>query len=335
MPIKKVKKDTKNGKLFVFYDFECYQNKPLLEDCNKFEHEVMLCVAHQACDICTFVDDIKNNCAKCGKREQVFMGGDVLENFMMYLGQLDEKFRQIVIIAHNGQKYDMHFILKYMYCHISEWALREHSLIMNGTKILRITVGRYTFLDSINFFNVGLSKLPEMFSIEGTKGYYPHYFNTPENLEYVGELPAVEFFDPDNTKDKQRDDFIAWYAAEKSRNHVFNNKEVLLKYCKQDVAILRLACLKFRSMLVELTKVDPFDQVTLASTAMTVFTTMFLKENEISIIPRNGNRFADNQSFKALKWLEWESFKRGIKIQSAANGREVRIFNDILLLASM
>lgn len=331
MPPKKVKKDPKNGPLFIFYDFESYQNKQIGSDSNKFEHEVMLCVAHQACDNCSFIDNVRDPCLKCGRREHVFIGENVIENFMQYLGSLSEKFRRIVVIAHNGQKYDMHFILKYMYNHISEWPLREESLIMNGTKILRIKIGRYSFLDSINFFNCALSALPRMFSIEDSKGHYPHYFNTPENLDYIGELPSVEFFDPDSMKEKQRSEFFAWYNTEKMANAVFNNKEVLLKYCKMDVKILRLACLKFRSMLLELTEVDPFNQVTLASTAMTVFTTIFLKEDEISIIPRNGYRFSDNQSLKALKWLEWESHTRGIKIHSAANGREVRIAADILV----
>lgn len=330
MPKKNVKKDSKNGPLYIFYDFECYQNKPLDDD--KFEHEVMLCVAHQACDNCTFVDEIDKNCLKCGKREHVFLGDDVVQSFMEYLGSLSEKFRKIIVIAHNGQKYDLHFILKFMYANISDWPLREESLIMNGTKILRIKIGRYSFLDSINFFNCALSNLPSMFSIENQeKGHYPHFFNTPDNLDYVGQLPAIEYFDPNNMKCKQRKAFIEWYDCEKSKNIIFDNKECLVKYCKNDVTILRLACLKFRSMLIELTKVDPFNQVTLASTAITVFATMFLRENEISIIPRNGYRFADNQSLKALKWLEWESHTRGIKIQSAANGREIRIATDILV----
>lgn len=230
------------------------------------------------------------------------------------------------------KKYDMHFILKYMYRHTSQWPLREESLIMNGTKILRIKVGRYTFLDSINFFNCALANLPSMFSFENhSKGYYPHYFNIPENLEYVGSLPALEYFDPGNRKTKQYKEFIKWYDNEKAMNSIFNNKEVLVKYCKEDVTILRLACLKFRYMLIDLTNVDPFNQVTLASTALAVFTTMFLKEQEISIIPRNGYRLADNQSLKALKWLEWVSHKRNIKIHSADNGREIRIFGDILV----
>lgn len=332
MPPKKVKKETKNGTLFVFYDFECYQNTPFEQDDRKFEHEVMLCVAQQSCIKCRNSDEIEDVCENCGSREHIFIGDNVIEKFMTYLGQVNEKFREVVMISHNGQKYDMHFILKYMYSHITDWPLREESLIINGTKILRIKVGRYSFIDSINFFNVALSKLPVMFSFENhSKGYYPHYFNVPENLNYIGQLPGVEYFDAHSMKNKQYEKFIEWYNAEKEANTIFDNRKVLLEYCKEDVTILRLACLKFRAMLIELTEVDPFKYVTLASTAMAVFSTMFLKAEEISIIPRNGYRFTDNQSLKALKWLEWESHKRCIKIQSAANGREVRISHDILV----
>lgn len=140
MPLKKVKKQTKNGTLFVFYDFECYQNKAFARDSEKFEHEVMLCVAQQTCSECYDVDT--DSCENCGVREHLFVKENVVKEFMQYLGSLDDKFKQIVAIAHNGQKYDAHFILKYMYKHCSEWPLREESLIMNGTKILRIQMRR-------------------------------------------------------------------------------------------------------------------------------------------------------------------------------------------------
>lgn len=76
---------------------------------------------------------------------------------------------------------------------------------------------------------------------------------------------------------------------------------------------------------------EPFYQATLAGTAMAVFTSKYMDTDQISIIPRNGYRFSDNQSFKALKWLEWQSYTRNVKIHSAANGREVRISENILV----
>ena len=106
MPTKNVKKESKNGTLFVFYDFECYQNKTFEHDSSKFEHQVMLCVAQQSCIKCREVDDIQKTCLFCGNREHVFMNDNVIEQFMRYLGSLNDRFKQIKIIAHNGQKYD-------------------------------------------------------------------------------------------------------------------------------------------------------------------------------------------------------------------------------------
>lgn len=251
---------------------------------------------------------------------------------MEYLGSLDDQFKRIIIIAHNGQRYDSHFILRYMYANTNIWKLHEEALIMNGTKIMRIKCGRYSFIDSLNFFGCALAKLPSMFDLENNcKGYYPHGFNTPENLNYIGVLPDIKYFWPDNMKPGERAKFIEWYECEVSKNEPFNNKNELLKYCREDVNILRNACLKFRDILYGLTEVEPFYQLTLAGTAMAVFTCNFMPERAISVVPRNGYRFTDNQSFKAIKWLEWEAHNRKIKIDTAANGREVRIAPNILV----
>ncbi|RYE17513.1 MAG: hypothetical protein EOP45_15650, partial [Sphingobacteriaceae bacterium] len=251
---------------------------------------------------------------------------------MNYLGELNDKFTKIIAIAHNAQRYDSHFILRYMYANDFIWKLNEQSLIINGSKIMRIRTGRYSFIDSLNFFNVGLAKLPKLFSLDNNcKGYYPHGFNTPENLNYVGKIPDIKYFWPDNLKTEDRVKLLEWHTEQVNENVIFNNREELLKYCIEDVNILRNACLKFRSILYGLTEVEPFYQATLAGTAMTVFTTKFMKEKQISVIPRNGYRFSDNQSVKAIKWLEWESHIRKVNIRTAANGREVRIAHNILV----
>lgn len=331
--ITKRKPKPKNGVLYIFFDFECYQTKLLTKnDPLKKEHEVNLCVAHQACDKCRDNDNINIACQFCGEREHIFWGSNIVHNFMQYLGSLDDKFTRIIVIAHNAQRYDAHFILRYMYANSNIWKLSEQSLIINGSKIIRIHVGRYSFIDSLNFFNVGLAKLPKMFSLENNcKGYYPHGFNRPENLDYVGTLPDIKYFWPDHLKYEDREKLLAWYGSELNENVLFNNREELLKYCKEDVNILRNACLKFRALLFDTTEVEPFYQATLAGTAMCVFTTKFMNEKQISVIPRNGYRFSDNQSIKAIKWLEWEAHARKVKIHTAANGREVRIANNILV----
>lgn len=273
----------KNGVLYIFYDLECYQTKLLTEnDPSKKEHEVNLCVAQQACDKCRENDNNEIECEFCGERQHTFWGSNIIDDFMQYLGELNDKFTRIIVIAHNTQRYDSHFILRYMYANSSIWKLNERSLIINGTKIMKIQTGRYSFIDSLNFFNIGLAKLPKMFSLENNcKGYYPHAFNTAENLDYVGPLPDIKFFWPDNLKCEDREKLLKWHAVEVNKNIIFNNRVELLKYCIEDVTILRKACLKFRSILYDLTEVEPFYQETLAGTAMAVFTTKFMDEKQI------------------------------------------------------
>lgn len=311
---------------------ETTQNTTLFGNVDKFEHKVILCVVQYSCGVCCSSENINEFCLNCGDRVSIFDKGDIIHEFMAQLGNLPEKFKSIIIIAHNMQKFYGHWILRYIYNNKSSWPITEDSLIMNGTKILQIKLGRYRFIDSLNFFATSLSKLPKMFNLNTTsKGHYPHYFNTAENFNYIGPIPDMKYYDPDAMKPKDRAKMLQWYAEESAKNIVFDNKKELIAYCVQDVTILRLACLKFRAMMLPLTHVDPFNQVTVASTCMRVYKTNFLEENTIPILPQNGYRLRDKQSFKAIKWLEWESHNRNIHIISATNGREVRINEHILV----
>lgn len=159
-------KSTKfNTELYVFFDLECSQNTQFPNNELKFIHKPNLCVAHQACDICCENDNIDIQCENCFNREHIFYDGDIIKKFMNYLGAIPERFKRITVLAHNLQKYDGHFILQYMYFAKEQWPLKEDCLIINGTKILQIKVGRYRFIDSLNFFSVPLAKLPAMFNL--------------------------------------------------------------------------------------------------------------------------------------------------------------------------
>lgn len=101
-------------------------------------------------------------------------------------------------IAHNAKSFDVLFILKY--CIVN--AIKPFC-IYNGTKIMYMAIKAYNirFIDSINFVNDALEKLPGTFGLkELKKGYFPHLFNTPENQTYVGPIPAKYYYDPDHMK---------------------------------------------------------------------------------------------------------------------------------------
>ena len=49
------------------------------------------------------------------------------------------------------------------------------------------------FLDSVSLA-CALRKLPQAFGLQPTKSWYPHYFNTEENLDYVGPMPDISYY---------------------------------------------------------------------------------------------------------------------------------------------
>lgn len=217
-----------------------------------------------------------------------------------------------------------------MYQNNSKWSLNEKSVIINGTKMMKISAGRYIFLDSLNYLSCSLSKLPKMFNIEFEKGWFPHLFHTRENINYNGPYPDQKFYSPDTMLKDERTEFLKWYENNITLNKIFCLKYELIKYCKIDVDILRIACMRFRNILMAKTKVDPFDgPITITSTCMKVFRTMYLKPDTIALIPWNGYRRVDNQSIKAKKWLSWMSHVNKINIQTAENGREYRLSTNI------
>lgn len=101
--ITKLKPKRKHGDLYVTMILNQHKQKKMGNDATKYKHEVVLCVAQQACDKCRSVSDVNLACEKCGQREHIFFGENVIHNFMIYLGNINEKFTRIIILAHNSQ----------------------------------------------------------------------------------------------------------------------------------------------------------------------------------------------------------------------------------------
>jgi hypothetical protein len=94
------------------------------------------------------------------------------------------------------------------------------------------------FFDSYNFLPRALAKLPTAFGLtELKKGYFPLFFNTAENQNYVGPYPAAHCYNPDDMSVSNRKAFFTWY--EQQKNNTFNFPQEFLNYCISDVDILR------------------------------------------------------------------------------------------------
>ena len=69
------------------------------------------------------------------------------------------------------------------------------------------------FIDSYLFFQSPLSSLSGMFNLKNlygieAKGNFPHRFNRPENYDYIGPMPDIEYYEIDRMNEDKRNDFI-------------------------------------------------------------------------------------------------------------------------------
>ncbi|XP_070546210.1 uncharacterized protein [Ptychodera flava] len=289
--------DSEEEMKYYFFDFECTQDGGV--------HVPNLCIVQS------------ESCS-----EQVFYGPNTKQEFCDWA--LTEENAVSTFIAHNLQGYDGQFILQY--CHENNV---QPEVIINGTKIMRIFIPdlNIKFIDSYNFLPVALAQLPDMFELnELHKGYFPHFFNTAENQDYIGPLPDSRYYGPDGMKQHAREKFLKWYEDERLKNRPFNLRQELEDYCRSDVDILRRSCLKFQDIFKQQNGVDPFrDCVTIASACNVVLRKNFLKKDTIGVIPDHGYIQRRNQSVIALQWLEWITFKNDVNIQHVHNGGEKKI----------
>jgi hypothetical protein len=205
-------------------------------------------------------------------KEQSFEGYSALHEFLVVLLKDKNAFNGYTVVAHNMRGFDGVLVLKHL---LQNGICPE--IINNGQKIMTMTIKscNVRFIDSFNFLPMGLAKLPKAFGLScGSKGYFPHFFNTPENQNYVGPLPDQCFYGSDTMSREDKSTFEEWHQQQ--ANVVFDFKKEMASYCKQDVDILAESCLAYRRLMCKETGCDPFVYTTLASVCNAVYRYVFL-----------------------------------------------------------
>jgi G:T-mismatch repair DNA endonuclease (very short patch repair protein) len=276
-----------DGVLFVFYDFETTQNTRFSD--NATLHVPNLVCVQQFCSQCENVED--GDCQRCGVRKHSFWE-DPVGSLLTFLCKPRSWLKKVVAKA-----FDLHFILNRAI--LLQW---QPELIMNGLKIMCMKMEHLVFLDSVSFLPFQLRKLSGAFGLTARNSWYPHYFNTEENLDYVGPIPDISYYGANDMGESERAEFLAWYEGQRDR--VFDNRFVLESYCQDDVTVLRQACRVFRREFMQTGNIDVFQEaITIASACNKVLRKRFLKPDTIGLIPNGGYTSNVKQSKKALMWL--------------------------------
>ena len=292
--------------------------------CGVKQHIPNFIIAQTACDICksdTFTpdstctncgrrcEDCRNTivkkghkslqgesttkCVKCSfKRESIIHGLDAVDVFCKQF--LHPAYAGFTVLSHNGRSFDIFFIAR--------WCV-DHGIFPDitfaGARIMTMSVGdtiKVRFIDSLSFLGCKLKHLPKALNLDASlkKGDFPYLFNkSHENQSYVGPLPDIATYNVDYMMPRDREEFMAFYTAERARGAIFDFQKEILDYTRSDVCILREACMKFRDMFREVTALeiktkqghvekteglDCFAFATIASSAMQFLREKTLKE---------------------------------------------------------
>ena len=177
------------------------------------------------------------------------------------------------------------------------------------------------------FFAYATSSLPTTFNLtELKKGFFPHLFNTPENQQYGGRIPDIEFYNPDGMMKNKKEELIKWHSEQVRRNVRFNFKQEMIDYCKSDVKLLKQGCEAFQQEFQSQAGFNPMEKCfTIASACNLYWRKNHLQSNTIAVEPIRGWRGANvNQSLKALQWLYFKENQIPKQGASADRIRHVR-----------
>jgi len=179
--------------------------------------------------------------------------------------------------------------------------------IVNGAKVLTLSIPNIKFIDSLNFLPMALAEFPKTFGLnELQKGFFPLFFNKRENEMYVGYLPDREYYDPDSMSPARKKEFNTWYADQVRQRTIFQFHEDILKYCQSDVRLLKQGCREFQKHFKEVSGFNPMLQcITIAQACSVAYRRNWMPTNTIAVQPLHGWRPTHNQSRMAMEWLYW------------------------------
>ena len=247
-------------------------------------------------------------CAETDRSDQqhTFWGETCCTDFLQwcYLLSHEVNVDQLVVVAHNFKGYDGYMIMEALY--------REHVTdlhhIVNGAKILTLSIPRIKFIDSLNFLPMVLAEFPKTFSlVELQKGFFPHFFNKREHQTYVGPLPDKHYYDPQGMSPARQKEFDRWYADQVRQGTPFDFRQEILKYCQSDVRLLKQGCLEFQRHFQEITGFNPMKGcMTIAQACSVAYRRNWMPQQTIAVRPLHGWRPTFNQSRLAKEWLYWQ-----------------------------
>ena len=169
-----------------------------------------------------------------------------------------------IMVAHNSSGYDSKLLLHHVHHNFKK---EEISLLPTGQKILKLEIGARTCVRKTRFFDSMLHLPGSLAGLAGSfcpgvlkKGYFPHKFNLPQNYGYVGPVPPKEEFDIMFSAKSYEDveKFNEWWQKAWDDEVVWDFKEQMSLYCRNDVHVLAIIMKMFNDAMMDKFGMSPW-----------------------------------------------------------------------------
>jgi hypothetical protein len=205
------------------YDFETAQENEIKP--GSLEHKVAYVSLRWTCTSC--LDEGENPfCEICNPASQKFPlsrskswswynSNDPLYDFVYFVLKEFEKKHETILFAHNGGRFDAHFVLQILY----QMKL-EPKLVMTGLKIYNISIklnrsaGLCHFRDSYLILQTPLDSLKKTFDLKvEEKMHFPYLFCKRENMHLeLKHLPPIDDYIPSTMKPEKHAKFQVFFC---------------------------------------------------------------------------------------------------------------------------
>jgi DNA polymerase type B, organellar and viral len=217
-----------------------------------------------------------------------------------------KKYDNYKVYIHNLARFDGIFLLRILA------NLGECNPIIHNDKIISIGF-RYkdydvSFRDSLQLLISPLRNLAKSFGVDTQKSIFPYTFVNENNLNYIGDVPELKYFDISETE-------YLNYSNE-FEGTSWNLKDETIKYCEIDCISLHQIVSKFNELIFERFKINIFKYPTLSSLAFAIFRTKFLLADTISQLSgQTANEIREGYTLNKIieKWEELENVNEDIQ----------------------
>ena len=181
------------------------------------------------------------------------------------------KYKSFKIYLHNFANFDAIFLLKILNkVGIVTPIIHKGRIITVSLAFSKKTESRFYrvyFRDSYQILQAILNKLAKFFGVD-QKGIFPHKFVTETNLNYIGPVPAFEYFDGIN--------YNEYLEYSKSFKDNWDLRSEAIKYCKQNCMSLYQVLTVFNELIFNKYQINMNKYPTLTTLSFTIFLTHYL-----------------------------------------------------------